>query len=156
MVEHLTPEAMKLLLEQPNKNCLKGRRNLTLMSVLYDTGARVQELIDITVRDVILEAPAVIVLNGKGNKIRRVPLMKNTVSLLEHYIVEHQLDKPWKNEYPLFSNSQHNKLCLYYFKICGRSTKDFYDYTYKSKTTYVSPLESYAFTASWRQLNIHS
>ncbi|WP_245544981.1 site-specific integrase [Lentibacillus jeotgali] len=110
MVEHLTPEAMKLLLEQPNKNCLKGRRNLTLMSVLYDTGARGQELIDITVRDVILEEPAVIVLNGKGNKIRRVPLMKNTVSLLEHYIVEHQLDKPWKNEYPLFSNNQHNKL----------------------------------------------
>lgn len=97
IVEHLTPEAMKLLLEQPNKSCLKGRRNLTLMSVLYDTGARVQELIDITVRDVILEALAVIVLKGKGNKIRRVPLMKNTVSLLEHYIVEHQLDKPWKN-----------------------------------------------------------
>ncbi|WP_296360840.1 tyrosine-type recombinase/integrase [Virgibacillus sp.] len=57
------------------------------MSVLYDTGAKVQELIDITVRDVILKAPAVIVLNGKGNKIRRVPLMKNTVSLLERYIV---------------------------------------------------------------------
>lgn len=110
VVEHLTPEAMKILLEQPERGCLKGRRDLTLLSVLYDTGARVQELIDIKVRDVILESPAVIILNGKGNKTRRVPLMKNTVSLLERYIVENKLDKPWKNDYPLFINNQKNKL----------------------------------------------
>jgi integrase/recombinase XerD len=110
VVEHLTPDAMKLLLEQPDRSCLKGRRDLTLMSVLYDTGARVQELIDIKLGNVILGAPAVIVLTGKGNKTRRVPLMKNTVSLLERYILENELDKPWKNEYPLFTNSQHKKL----------------------------------------------
>ncbi|MDQ0221464.1 site-specific integrase [Peribacillus cavernae] len=110
VVEHLTPEAMKLLLEQPDRGCLKGRRDLTLMSVLYDTGARVQELIDIKVSDLILDTPAVVVLTGKGNKTRRVPLMKNTLSLLERYIVENNLDKPWKNEYPLFTNNQKNKL----------------------------------------------
>jgi integrase/recombinase XerD len=110
VVEHLTPEAMKLLLKQPDRACIKGRRDLTLMSVLYDTGARVQELIDIKVSDVILDSPAVIVLTGKGNKTRRVPLMKNTVTLLEHYISENKLDKSWKNEYPLFTNNQNNKL----------------------------------------------
>jgi integrase/recombinase XerD len=110
VVEHLTSEAMKLLLEQPDRSCLKGRRDLTLMSVLYDTGARVQELIDIKVNDVILDTQAVVVLAGKGNKTRRVPLMKNTISLLERYIVENKLDKPWKNEYPLFTNNQKNKL----------------------------------------------
>ena len=68
MVEHLTPEAIKLILEQPDKNTQKGRRDLTLMSILYDTGARVQELIDIRVCDVILENPAVIILTGKGKK----------------------------------------------------------------------------------------
>ncbi|MDF2791386.1 MAG: integrase [Neobacillus sp.] len=110
VVEHLTPEAMKLLLEQPDRSCLKGRRDLTLMSVLYDTGARVQELIDLKVNDVILKSPALVVLTGKGNKTRRVPLMKNTISLLERYIIENKLDKPWKNQYPLFSNNQNNKL----------------------------------------------
>jgi integrase/recombinase XerD len=80
------------------------------MSFLYDTGARVQELIDIKVCDVILDSPAVVVLTGKGNKTRRVPLMKNTITLLERYIVENKLDKPWKNEYPLFTNNQNNKL----------------------------------------------
>jgi integrase/recombinase XerD len=80
VVEHLTPEAIKLLLEQPERSCLNGRRDLTLMCVLYDTGARVQELIDIKVSDVILDTPAVVVLTEKGNKTRRVPLLKNTLS----------------------------------------------------------------------------
>lgn len=110
VVQHLTPEAMKLLLNQPDKYTQKGRRDLTLMSVLYDTGARVQELIDIRVCDVILTKPAVIVLTGKGDKKRRVPIMKNALSLLEAYLTENKLDKSWKNEYPLFTNNQHNKL----------------------------------------------
>ena len=59
VVEYLAPEAIQLLLEQPDKHTPKGRRDLTLMSILYDTGARVQELIDIRVCDVILKKPAV-------------------------------------------------------------------------------------------------
>lgn len=109
-VEHLIPEAIKLLLEQPDKTTKKGRRDLTLVSVLYDCGARVQELIDIRVCDVILEPSAVITLIGKGNKTRKIPIMKNTASLLQSYISENQLDKSWKNEYPLFTNSQNHKL----------------------------------------------
>ncbi len=110
IIEHLIPEAIKLLLEQPDKHTLKGRRDLTLMSVLYDSGARVQELIDIRVCDVTLQIPAILTLTGKGNKVRRVPIMKNTASLLQNYILENQLDKPWKNDHPLFINNQHHKL----------------------------------------------
>lgn len=109
-VEHLTPEAIKLLLEQPDKQTAKGRRDLTLLSVLYDTGARVQEMIDIKIGDVLLDAPAVIVLNGKGHKTRRVPITKPTASLLQAYLTENNLDQPWKNQQPLFSNNQHHKL----------------------------------------------
>lgn len=109
-IPHLTPDAMKLLLEQPDKTTLKGRRDLTLLCILYDSGCRVQELADLKVRDVILDTQPVIVLTGKGNKTRRVPIMKNTVLLLEAYIQEHKLDKSWKTDYPLFNNKQHNKL----------------------------------------------
>lgn len=109
-VEYLTPEAVKLLLEQPDKSTRKGRRDLTLLSVLYDCGARVQELIDIRVRDIILGPLAVITLTGKGNKMRKVPILKNTTALLQHYVIEHELDKPWKNDYSLFTNNQHHKL----------------------------------------------
>lgn len=109
-IPHLTPEAMKLLLSQPDKMTSKGRRDLTLLSVLYDSGCRVHELTDLRVRDVVLENPAVLILTGKGNKVRRVPLMKNTLTLLQHYLQEHSLDKDWKKDYPLLVNKQHNKL----------------------------------------------
>lgn len=110
VIEYLSPEAMKLILEQPDKSSAKGRRDLTLLSVLYDTGARVQELIDIKVCDVVLDSPSVIVLTGKGNKVRRVPLMKNTAILLRTYLSESNLEEQWKNRYPLFINNQHHKL----------------------------------------------
>lgn len=110
MVEHLTPEAVKLLLDQPDRHTPKGRRDLTLMSVLYDSGARVQELIDMRLCDVTLQSPAVLALTGKGNKTRRVPIMKNTASLLQNFLLENKLNKHWKNENPLFTNNQHHKL----------------------------------------------
>lgn len=110
VVEHLMPEAMKLLLDQPDRNHPWGRRDLTLMSVLYDTGARVQELIDIKAGDVFLSSPSVIVLTGKGNKTRRVPLMNNTASLLKNYLAENHLDSQHKRQYPLFTNRQHYPL----------------------------------------------
>jgi len=107
---YLSPDKIKLLLIQPDKSTSKGRRDLTLLSVLYDSGCRVQELVDITVKDVVLDTLPVLILSGKGNKIRRIPLMKNTQALLEYYIHEHSLDKAWKNENPLFWNKQHSKL----------------------------------------------
>jgi len=109
-VEHLTPDGIRLLLEQPDRRCPKGRRDLVMMSTLYDSGARVQELIDLSVGDFIPGANAVLELTGKGNKTRRVPLMKNTASLLVAYISENHLEAPHKKTYPLFTNSQHNRL----------------------------------------------
>jgi len=109
-IPHLTPEAMKLLLSQPDRMTVKGRRDLTLLSVLYDSGCRVQELANLRVRDVVLDNPAVLILTGKGNKVRKVPLMKNTVTLLQQYMQEHCLDKERNSDYPLFINKQHNKL----------------------------------------------
>jgi site-specific recombinase XerD len=109
-VEHLTPDGIRLLLEQPDRRCPKGRRDLVMMSTLYDSGARVQELIDLSVEDFIPGANAVLELTGKGNKTRRVPLMKNSASLLVAYISENHLEAPHKKTYPLFTNSQHNRL----------------------------------------------
>jgi len=60
--------------------------------------------------DLTLESPSVVELTGKGNKIRRVPLMKNTVALLQAYLSDSGLDKQWKSQYPLFVNNQHKKL----------------------------------------------
>lgn len=50
------------------------------------------------------------ILTGKGNKTRRVPIMKNTAVLVEAYISENRLGLAHKTNYPLFTNRQHNKL----------------------------------------------
>lgn len=85
-IEYLTPYAIKVLLNQPNLNTQKGLRDLVIMSLLYDTGARIQELIDLTIKDIRLDTPSVIILHGKGNKYRQVPIMENTKKLLKKYI----------------------------------------------------------------------
>lgn len=109
-IPFLTSDAMELLLSQPNQSTPRGRRDLTLLAVLYDSGCRVQELIDLRACDVILTNPAVLVLTGKGGKTRRVPLMKNTASLLENYIQERHLNEALKSHFPLFINKQYSKL----------------------------------------------
>lgn len=109
-LQYLSAEQMQLLLAQPDLRTPRGRRDATLLSVLYDTGARVQELIDLSVRDVRLEAPAQIQLTGKGRKSRTVPLMTSTVGMLTQYLREHELDGPDCREQPLFMNRQRQRL----------------------------------------------
>lgn len=109
-VNYLTPDALKLILAQPDLSKASGRRNLIMLSVLYDTGARVQELADLTVRDVRLDPPPIITLTGKGRKSRQVPLMSNTESLLKQYMAETHLLQNGTQDCPLFFNSQRCKL----------------------------------------------
>ncbi len=110
IVSHLSPEGVRKLLEQPNRYTANGRRDLALLSTMYDSGARVQEIIDLTAKDFISGSSAVLVLTGKGSKTRRVPLMMNTAFILKQYVVENRLDAPHRMDWPLFTNHQHRKL----------------------------------------------
>ena len=105
-VGYLSKEDLARLLAQPDMRSRAGRRNAVMLSVLYDTGARSQELVDISVGDVRLDAPAQIRLMGKGRKIRAVPLMDATVQLLRDHIRENGLDRPEHADQPLFQNRQ--------------------------------------------------
>ena len=73
-MNHLTVDQTRRLLAQPDRSTRPGRRDATLLATLYDTAARVQELADLTVRDVRLEPPPLVALTGKGGKTRHVPL----------------------------------------------------------------------------------
>lgn len=105
-IDYLPQESLKCILEQPNPATKKGRRDLTLMATLYDTGARVQELIDLKAADVRLAKPATITLTGKGNKQRCVPIMGKTRNLLENYMRENRLLENGNQSHPLFYNSR--------------------------------------------------
>ncbi len=68
VIGYLTSDEMKILLSMPKKSILTERKELVLMTLLYDSGARVQELCDLKVRDIRLTSPAIVTLTGKGQK----------------------------------------------------------------------------------------
>jgi site-specific recombinase XerD len=111
VIPFLTANEMKILLEQPDRAYESGKRDLVLMAVLYDTAARVQELIDLTRRDIRLDKPAVITLHGKGQKTRQVPIMGNTKDLLSEYLRNcSSADGCAPQDTPVFCNQQKKKL----------------------------------------------
>jgi integrase/recombinase XerD len=110
VVGYLSKEELAEILAQPDVQTSEGRRDAVLLSVLYDTGARVQELIDLSVGDVRLDSPAQIRLLGKGRKMRAVPLMNNTLQLLRDHLQENHLDRPEQFDKPLFPNERNERL----------------------------------------------
>jgi site-specific recombinase XerD len=110
VIEYLTLDAMKLLLAKPNKRTREGRRDQILMSLLYESGARVQELADLKVGDIRIASPATVKLTGKGNKSRIVPIMKPMGELLKQYLKENNLTQAYSFDYPLFTNRSKDKL----------------------------------------------
>ena len=109
-INYLTLDGIKLLLEQIDATRRQGRRDLALLTLMYDTGARVQEIIDLTPASLRLENPVIVKLFGKGRKERIVPLQEEPVKILAAYMSENQLDKPENNNRPLFFNNRGEKL----------------------------------------------
>jgi len=83
---HLTGDEVKALLAQPDPATRRGLRDTVLLSTLYDTAARVQEICDLNSSDVRAARPTVVTLRGKGSKTRRVPLMDPTARLMQNYL----------------------------------------------------------------------
>jgi site-specific recombinase XerD len=80
VVEYLSENALKALLAQPNAAKSNGIRDRFLMSLMYDTGARVSELLDMKICDLRINITRPIAyLRGKGDKIRSVPILPKTV-----------------------------------------------------------------------------
>jgi site-specific recombinase XerD len=103
-VKYLSIDETKAILASPDATSKKGRRDQAILSLLYDSGARVQELADVKIMDLRFETPAQIALTGKGRKTRVVPLMEKTVVILERYMIENGLKCPTKIHSPLFFN----------------------------------------------------
>lgn len=108
----LKADEVKVLLATPGRESWIARRDTVLLSVLYDSGARAQEVCDITLGDVRGGDPLVVVLHGKGSKARGVPLMGRTASLLEQWIAQLQPNPGIAaSECPVFpSRRGHGKL----------------------------------------------
>lgn len=109
-INYLTLDGVRFLLNQPDILSPKGIRDLALLSLMYDSGARVQEIADLSVQDVHLVPPYWIKITGKGKKIRIVPLMKEQTEILRNYMIGSKLMLPQNMQHPLFFNNRNEHL----------------------------------------------
>lgn len=109
-INYLTLDGIKLLLQMPDQSTKTGRRDLALLTLMYDTGARVQEIIDLTPSQLRFDKPYTVKLLGKGRKARIVPLMEPTAQLLKKYMEEQRLMESSANMYPIFFNNRKERL----------------------------------------------
>lgn len=103
---YMTEAETSLLLSMPDCTTISGIRHVAMLSLLYDSGCRVQELIDLKVADVTLGSMSKLYVKGKGNKFREIPIMKETGKVLNKYIQMYNL----QSDKFLFSNSRGDRL----------------------------------------------
>ena len=85
MVGFLTREEIEAILIAPDTTTWSGQRDVVLLTILYNTGARVSEVTALQYADLINPGCTAILLHGKGRKERVIPLWKRTSVLLRHW-----------------------------------------------------------------------
>lgn len=85
MVGFLSRDEIRAIIEAPDAKSWAGQRDRAMFSTLYNTGARVSEMIGVRWGDTVLEGQPAVQLHGKGRKDRTVPLWRTTASLLRSW-----------------------------------------------------------------------
>lgn len=81
-MEYFESDEVEALLNSIDRSTDSGRRDYALFALMFNTGARVQEVLNLQVRDVRTDPPCQIRLRGKGGKIRVCPIWAHTAALL--------------------------------------------------------------------------
>ncbi len=85
-VEYLSVDAVEYLLKIPDRHSAQGIRDLVMIALMYESGCRVQELIDLRVGNISFRSPNTVTLTGKGNKARVVPISANAADIIKAYL----------------------------------------------------------------------
>lgn len=111
IISYFYEDEIKIIIDYLNTK--KNLKYLVIICVLYDTGARVSELINIKLNDLNLSENASIKLHGKGNKVRVVPISKELVMVINKYLKEIYINY---NDFLFFSNQkkQYNRKSINY------------------------------------------
>ncbi len=107
VVSYMSLEEMQVLFSIPNQTTPRGLRDLSIMLVLYETGARVQELIDLQVTSFRFGNTSQVQLHGKGDKSRIVPINAKVASVVQKYMRRHAITQA---DAPVFVNRTGQKL----------------------------------------------
>lgn len=124
-IESLTINQMKCIINMPDVHTKSGLRHKTILCLLYDTAARVQELCDITISDIYMGNNPKVRLKGKGRKNRIVPITSQMHELLKQYIEE-------------FHKNSLNGEFLFMNKSKAKLSRDGIDYIVKKYASMIS------------------
>jgi integrase/recombinase XerD len=108
VVEYLEQDEVLKIFAGINGRTLLGQRDDALLRLLYNTGMRAQELVDLDVNHLRFSRPHTVRIHGKGRKERTCPLWKETIAALKTYLEKRgvRLD----DDTPLFVNREGNRL----------------------------------------------
>ncbi len=105
LIPFLTPEELKIFLQQPDTAKRNGFRDMVFLSLMYDTAARCQEVVDLKLSDIDLKKGCVYI-TGKGDKTRVVPIMPKTAEHIRRYIDKfHSLSERNLNDHLFYTVS---------------------------------------------------
>ena len=107
-IEHFDSDEIQAVLRAIDTTRENGRRDLALLSLMFNTGARVSEIVGLQTSDLRLTAPSSVLLRGKGQKERTCPLWPETANLLQKLIEQRGL--PPTQSAPLFLNARGTRL----------------------------------------------
>jgi len=103
-IAYLEHEEIAAVLDGVDRSTRAGRRDYTLLATMFNTGARVQEILDLRASDLQLTKPYQLRLVGKGRKVRWCPLWPQTAKLVRAWCLERPLDL--RSEAPVFINQR--------------------------------------------------
>ncbi|WP_211219390.1 tyrosine-type recombinase/integrase [Enterococcus pallens] len=107
-IAYLTIKELKILLSMPDNTTKKGRREKALLSFMYDTGCRVQEIIETQICNIRFSSPPSVEVLGKGAKYRQIPFSLEVRDLLREYLKDQNLNI--SSEQYVFRNNVNKKL----------------------------------------------
>jgi len=97
---YMDADEIAAILREPDRSNVEGQRDHALLAFLYNTGARIQEALDVCPRAIRFESPAHVELRGKGRKSRICPLWPETVDVLKALLRR----QPRADDEPVFVN----------------------------------------------------
>lgn len=105
-INGMSKKAVQALMSVPDITTKTGRRDLVLLIVMYNTAARIDEILSMKIQQLHLETdrPNATVI-GKGSKIRTLYLLPKTVAHLKKYLKEFHAEKPNSESYIFYSRN---------------------------------------------------
>lgn len=110
----ISVEEVEDLLNAPDLSKDEGFRDRTMLELMYCSGLRVSELLNLKLKQINLEKQIIDII-GKGNKERKVPVGEYALDFVKHYVEEHRIHNPGKKSNYLFLNRYGEPLSRQYF-----------------------------------------